>query len=400
MASPVDTSVKHALSTMANAMVVNGTAGSGIALMDAFLVTGWDVKSATTLVVAGGVATLSFSLTHSATVDSVILVSGVTGALTALNGEQKITAVGSGFVRFATAAADGTAAGTISFKMAPAGWTKVYSGTNLAVYKSSNVASTGMHLRVDDTGTYQMRVVGYESMTDVNTGTGPFPTVAMISGGGLWAKSFNANSTAVPWMMVADDRMFYLNVAANYSSNTTYVGQIARGFGDLLVRRPGGDPYACTLNCHNDTTTVPATNAMRSSFASGSNSGGCYLPRDYTGLGSAVALTAYPYIGSVSPLSGTDTRFSPFPTVFGDLMLSSKYVATAGTAVAPRAALPGVYHLPHTATWDTFKTGDTVVGTGALVGRKLMMVAVAESASANVSSSIGNLAFDITGPWR
>lgn len=399
MPSVVDTSVKHALSTMVNAMVVNGTAGAGIGLLDAFLVTGWDVKAATSLTVTNGVATLSFTGTHSATVDSVVLVAGVTGDMTGLNGEQKITATGSGFIRFATAEANGTAAGTPIFRMAPAGWTKVYTGTNVAVYKSGNVASTGMFLRVDDTGLYQMRVTGYEAMTDANTGTGLFPTAAMIAGGGLWAKSWVANSTAVQWSMFADDRIFYINLAANSSTNPTFVGTISRGFGDMLSRRPGGDPYACVLNCHTDTTLVPAVAAMVGSFSSGLTTSKCYLPRDHTGLGSAVALTAFPFVGTTSSLSGVDTRFGAFPPPFGELMLSGKYVATTAASSA-RANLPGVFHLPHTATFDTFKSGDTVTGTGPLAGRKLMMVAVTENVSVSNSPWIGNMAFDITGPWR
>ena len=139
---------------------------------------------------------------------------------------------------------------------------------------------------------------------------------------------------------------------------------------------------------------------MLGSFASGNTSNKCFLPRDYTGLGSALTQTAYPFVGATSLLSGADTRLGPFPTVFGDLTLSAKYVAASNSGAPPRANLPGVYHLPHSTTWDSFKTGDTVTGTGALAGRKLMMVAVTEANSANNSSSIGNLAFDITGPWR
>ena len=116
MTSPVDTSVKHFHSDMLNAPVLSGTAGSLISVLDACLVNGFDLKSATGLVVAGGVATLSFSGTHSATVGSVILVAG--SSITALNGEQKVTEVASGVVRFATDEADATASGTITFKMA------------------------------------------------------------------------------------------------------------------------------------------------------------------------------------------------------------------------------------------------------------------------------------------
>lgn len=179
MASPVDTSVKHYRSDMPSAPVLNGTAGSKIAQLEACLCTGYGLKSATSLVVAGGVATLAFTGGASAAwKDAVILVEGVTGTMVDLNGEQKVTFADATTVKFATALADGTAAGTITFKIAPAGWEKVFSKTNVAVFRSLDIASSKMLLRVDDTATMQVRVVGYEAMTDVDTGSGPFPTTA------------------------------------------------------------------------------------------------------------------------------------------------------------------------------------------------------------------------------
>ena len=397
MASVVDTSVKHAHSTMANAMAVNGVGGSGISLLDAFLVTGWGVKAATSLVAAGGVATLAFPGPHSATVDSVILVAG--SSIAALNGEQKITAVGPGIVRFATAAADGASSAGVTFKMAPAGWTKPFGNGNPTVYKSSAVDGYGMYLWVDDTNAYQMRVVAYEQMTDINTGFGPFPMPAIVAGGGLWAKSFSANATPVPWTLFADHRMFYIGIAADASRSEAFVGQIVRGFGDLIARRPGGDPYACMLNCHVDTAAVPTVSAMQGAIASGGYTGKCFLPRDYSGLGSSVAATAYPLVGGTSSMSGVDARLGDFPGPFGELVLSPKNVAMSASS-APRADLPGVYHLPHSSVFNTFKTGDTLPGTGGLAGRNLMAVNTADAVNTGSASAIGALAFDITGPWR
>lgn len=396
MTSIVDTSVKHWHSGMVGAPVLSGTAGTLIALLDACLINGFDTKSATALSVAGGVATLAYTGTHSATVDSVVLVAG--SSITALNGEQKVTAIGSGVVKFATAEADATATGTISFKMAPAGWLKPFSGTNLAVYKSAGPASTGMYLRVDDTNAYHMRVVGYEQMTDINTGTGAFPTAAMSSGGGMWTKSMLASAAAVPWNLFADDRMFYPSISANSANSASYVGHVVRGFGDMGALRPGGDPYACVLNCHTATTTPPSQPALAGSFSNGATAGNCFLPRDYTGLGSAITATAYPISGTLNLTSGLDTRFGAFPGPFGGLTLSPKNVATS-TTVSPRANLPGIYHLPHSVLFDTFKTGDSVGGTGALAGRRLMMVNVSELQNAAASTNIGAVAFDITGPW-
>lgn len=390
MASPVDTSVKHFLSTMVGAPVLNGVAGSMIAVLDAYLVTGFDIKAATTLVVAAGVATLSFSGSHSATVDSVILVSGVGGGLMALNGEQKVTAIAAGQIKFATAAADGTAAGSIAFKMAPAGWEKPFFGTNLAVYRSQDVLGTRMYVRVDDTGTTACRVVGYETMIDANTGSAPFPAAAQISGGGSWPKSGSTDATARPWVLVADGRKFYLHVCPTGLGGATF------GFGDDLAARPGGDPYACSLsvsfqyflaNMNQGAFDTPAVQSVA-------------LPRNYTGLGSSSLHAAYPFTGNAGYLSGADGTLGAFPSeVDGSLRLAPRFLAIPGKA--PRSNLPGLYHVPQAEAFSTFKRGDIIPGTGALTGRKLMAVNTTTALTASPTTANTGVSFiDITGPWR
>ena len=393
MTSVVDTSVKHFLSTMLAAPVGNGVAGSEIAKWDACLVTGFDDKAATSLVVASGVATLSFASAHSATVDSVILVSGVTGALTALNGEQKVTALGVNQLKFATAAADGTATGTITFKMAPAGWEKTFAGTNLAVYRSQDVLGTRMYVRVDDTGTTFCRLRGYEQMTDVNTGTGLFPTDAQMSGGGYLNKSSSANSTAVKWKLFADSRGMYLSTVGYSADYAASEAGRTVCIGDFTGSRPGGDPYAFLIGC--------STNGSYSDTAGvcdQSASGKLYAPRAYHGLGGAVAHESYPETGTNSK-SGTDTFFGPFPSkIDGGMRLSRRFIAD-GTNAEPRGILPGLYTIPQYDVGLSVTPGSVIPGTGALAGRKLMAVGCGANSYAYPSSSLGISMIDITGPW-
>lgn len=393
MTSVVDTSVKHFLSTMLAAPVGNGVAGSEIAKWDACLVTGFDVMAATSLVVASGVATLSFASAHSATVDSVILVSGVTGALTALNGEQKVTALGVNQLKFATAAADGTATGTITFKMAPAGWEKTFAGTNLAVYRSQDVLGTRMYVRVDDTGTTFCRLRGYEQMTDVNTGIGLFPTDAQLSGGGYHNKSSSANSTAVKWKLFADSLGMYLSTVG-YSAANAYVEAGRTVYiGDFTGSRPGGDPYAFLIGCgttgsYDDTAGVcdQASNVY------------LFAPRAYHGLGGAVAQVSRPETGA-AVTSGTDTFFGPFPSkIDGGMRLSRRFIADGANA-EPRGILPGLYTIPQSGVGLSVTPGSVIPGTGALAGRKLMAVGCGANSYAYPSSSLGISMIDITGPW-
>lgn len=400
MASVVDTSVKHFRGDMSGAPGLSGTVGALIALLDACLVSGFDVKTASSLVVSGGVATLAFTGGHSATVDSVILVSG--SSIAALNGEQKVIATPGGQIKFATSAPDGAASGTITFKMAPAGWEKVYSKTNVAAYRSLDPASSKMLLRVDDTNAQFARVVGYESMSDVDTGAGPFPTAVQISGGGYWAKS-NAASTALnTWALFADSRFFLFNAAISSYAVAGSVHGATRGFGDLLPKRPSGDPYACVLN-YSGTSSVPSM--YDSQFEHGADQRHA-MPRGYSGLGSAVLHYCMPYTGSTAGYSGSDPFLGSFPCpVSGELKFTRRYFNTvqSGSTGAVRAELPGLYAVPQAAVADTFKLFAIQPGTGSLAGRNLMAIntTITSLSSAVTSSGNAGCAFvDITGPWR
>ena len=66
MASIVDISVKHAYSSMTGAPAISGTAGSLIAALDAFLVTGWGSKVVDSAVISNGVCRLTFASGKSA----------------------------------------------------------------------------------------------------------------------------------------------------------------------------------------------------------------------------------------------------------------------------------------------------------------------------------------------
>ncbi len=405
MASPVDTSVKHFHSAMAGAPVLTGTAGSLIALLDACLVDGFGLKSVTSLVVAGGIATMTFAGGASAAaVNAVILVAGATPAN--LNGEQKVLSATATSVTFATAEANITATGTITFKMAPLGWVKVFTGTNLAVYKSTDPASNGMHLRVSDTGTTTARVIAYESMSDVDTGSGPFPTNAQMSGGGYWHKSNAANSTPAGWTVFGDPRSFFYHCSPFMASGTptydNYTGGGLRGFGDMIPLRPSGDAYACVLSY--GSSSDPVSYPEQGSFDYWSSSYHFAMPRAYTGLGTALLTASRGYIGTENYVSGLDLTLGAFPSVVdGSLRLSRCFLPALGiTNPTPRCEVPGVYRSPQAAVFGSFGHRSTVPGTGALIGRTLMGVTTMSTSAGNAPTltNMGVAFVDITGPWR
>lgn len=393
MASPVDTTVKFFSSAMPGAPVLNGTAGAQIAMLDAILVNGFGLKSADSLVVAGGVATINVSTGHSAIVDSVILVTGATPA--ELNGEQRVVSIATNSVSFATAVSNQTATGSITFKIAAAGWSKPFTGTNLAVFKQIDPASSGMCLRIDDTVAKTSRMVGYEAMTDVNTGTLPFPTSAQFTGG-LWSgKSASADSVARAWFAVADGRTFYLFK----NTSTTYATHYETfSFGDAASFR-AGDAYSCFIQgSTSDVSGSYQQNDHLVRFLT-SGSSGMYTARPYNGLGNPIQPTrTCPTISSGNDYFSGDTGASgaQYPNLAdGGLYVSPIYLSENAGAVV-RGNIRGILGVPQRVTAGNFSAGDVVTGIVGFAGRRLR----AMTTTPGTTSSSGGIYFlDVTGPW-
>ena len=401
MASPVDTSVKFMTETMPGAPVLNGTAGTLISVLDALLVTGFGLRTATSVTVAGGVATvtLASNALNANLLHSVILVDGVAAPMADLNGEQRVTAASSTTLQFATAVADGTATGTITVKSAPAGWEKLYTGTNKAVYRSTHVQSAKHCLRVDDTGTMSARVIGYETMTDVDTGVGPFPTAAQMSGGGYWWKSIDATATARGYFFAADPRM--LLAAPRASGVGAALSANVRGFGDPIALAPSGDAWATALSYAGSNNSSGFDYGAFSGTSSASTTiGGAAFPRAFSGLGAAVLCRPVNEAGQPYEISGRHAAgLGPGPSsIDGQIKLARVMMAEQTTYSAPRCVIPGVFCVPQLVADGTFLPSTVIDGSGALTGRKLLSVAAGGAASS--ATNIGVAFIDITGPWR
>lgn len=402
MASPVDTSVKNFNNTMVGAPVLNGVAGAAVAWLDALLDTGFDLKTLTSLVAASGVMTASFTGAHSSQIDSVVLVAGVTGGpagFAGANGEQKVVnRPTSTTATWATTLPDGTYTGTITMKMASLGWQTVYTATNKRVYRSNDVTGTRMYLRVDDTGTTSCRVRMYESMTDIDTGANPCPSEVQLSGGGYWAKSTTANTTAVAWAFAGDSKFFIHNILAGTGSSQSIQAGAIRGFGDIVPYRLAGDPFCCILSYGSNATD--GTGDLAAGWATN-----CVVPRDFTGVGSSNFVVPYALTGGTNYSGFTTGLLGPFPNpIDGSLYVSPKIIKQAASGY-PRGDLPGVYHLPQSATYDTFKHLDRAPIIQNATGKTMQYWPVGGNVSNpyNAASSSGNTGgamVDLTGPWR
>lgn len=381
----------HNLQT--GAPTLDGLAGSLVSVLDSCLVTGFGLQTAT-ITVASGVATLSTPSSHGFALHQVALVDGASNAL--LNGRHRVLSRTSATITFdATGVPDGAASGSINVRLAPAGWSKVFSGTNKAVYRSNNVAGTQMYLRVDDTVGRNARVVGYETMTDVDTGERPFPTAAQRSGGGWWPKSNLDSSSSRAWTVVADDRQFFLHIGTG--SNTGASGSVWM-FGDFASYKIG-DAFSCAvMSAPSDVTSISSEQSGSVEYCNSATPGPVHVARSYAGIVGAVqALNLPESYSSTSSITMSGAGYgavSVFPNgPDSGLVLSRKAILEPGVCL--RGVITGAYVSPQNCH-ASYSRNTIQDGSSDLSGRKLLAVKCGSPAS---NSSQGVMFFDITGPW-
>jgi len=364
----MDTSVKYFDNTMAGAPALINFPGARVAALDACRVNGFGAVTLDSLVVAGGIATGTVDAGHG------FAMTGLTGPVIAiagasppeLNGEWRLSAVPTA-TRFHFAApgiADQTAAGdpAIAAKRAPAGWEKLYSGVYKAVYRRADPSATAMVLRVDDNGVTYPELCMYESMSDIDTGTGASAV----------AYTMRAAAAGNAWRLAADGHAlwFWTNAASTFWTFS--------GFGDLAPVYIPADAYACVLRGFN------AANAgVYGTFAAQlGGSAALQLARAETQISAALTANAYAS-GPGSPSFGNKSQ--PWPAADGRIHTHPVEVWSNSAA---RGLYPGLLDLVHASpgAYD----GDTIETDG---GRTLRI----QKPGSNLSYG---LAIDLTGPWR
>ena len=364
--------VKILRSTDYGAPILYGNAGYMIPVLDACLVNGYGTLSVTSITHSSGVVTVTTASPHQLKDYSRQTIAGVTND-TAYNGEYIITVTGaSTFTYLKGGITQATGTGTVTTKSAGAGWTKEYSGTNLAAYRQG--AGNRMYLRIDDTTTLTCRAVGYEVMTAISTGTNPFPTAAQFSGGLYFQKSSTADATnAREWILIADDRQFFLWV--NWDGSTTHSGSPIVYFGDMTSYK-GGDAF----HTHIIANVSGAIAGFRFSYLvtqAQSPDTGHYVARSFTQIGTSMPcarISDYSK-GNAQANMGASVATTgltyPHPVDGGLLMAPVWVVESAPTAIQSvvRGLINGVWNPLHN---KPLNTGDTFQGTGALSGKTFM----------------------------
>lgn len=266
---------------------------------------------------------------------------------------------------------------------AGSGWTRPYTGTNLAVFKQP-AGTSGFHLRVDENTVANAALLrGYETMTAVSTGSRLFPTtVQEANPGGMFIPKGDAENTAMEWIVAATGSAFWLfikpksaNVGAPYDFSTPFF------FGDIESYKTS-DLYKCMILGSLYSAEFPSYGVNPPNYAFSQplyNSGlttvsvNTCLARAYTAAIGAIpcGLHTDGYRNNAQMETGGVVQF-PNPAD-GGIYASKIYVHEyIGGQSVMRGALPGMWQLsqPHTA----FNLGDTYNGSGDFAGKTFEFV--------------------------
>lgn len=370
------------LSTDTGAPTLSGTAGDLTTLLDAVLVNGYNSRTVT-ITRSGTTATINFT-GHGWRDGQILVVSGANES--DYNITARCTYIDANNVSIQVANSPATpATGTITCKVAPVGWTIAYTATNKRAYRMP-AGTNQFYLRVDDTGTGSAayaRSIMYESMSDIDTGSGPMPTAAIASGGAYFHKSSSASATTRPYKIFATPKF----VNYFYAADGTYF--VRFGFGDFVSYK-GGDVYNSylRLGLNSSDWRSPDGSIVGSVNAYSGTINDC-ISRSYLNTGASIrAYPVNPYKSSGYIGGGSGTWGYPAPMQGGIAMVPLLFNEEGASFIGPRGKLPGLWDVMHSiygdgATWPDGTTWSGATGS-ALAGKKFLVIREGYSGSAFV----------------
>lgn len=251
-----------------------------------------------------------------------------------------------------------------------AGWTKPYTGVNVAAFRNSPTEGTGSYLRVKDDYTSSAArttaLAGYVAMTGIDTGTDLFASTNTYLG---IAKSATADTTARPWVLIADETCFYLFMQ-NGENGTDYVPVF---FGDIFSY-VANDPYRALISA-SYSTNYAYTNARLAycSVSWGADSG-TFMPRNHAGAGSYLNVGRHTDVYKLISSSSTSSFYMgatgvlSYPNIVNSgLFMAPVWVHQTGTTpYVVRGYMPGMWAPLHN---RPLANNDTFSGVGAMAGK-------------------------------
>lgn len=347
------------------------TAGSLVSFLDKVLDNGYNAQTLTSLTAVGTLVTATL-VSHGYRDRQFVTISGATPA--AYNGTWQII-VGStstNTFQFNVSSAPGSSAtGTLSCIVAPLGWGIPFTGTNLRVYQPAT--GNRLFFRIDDTGTTSARFLGYEAMTDVNTGTNGFPTAAQVASGSFFSKA----SAAGPRRTIAWGNGSVLYVYADYTGDSS-AGTLSM-IGDFTPYK-SGDAWPTMTMGNSAAGTAEGSQAIAPTQASSSFIAivNHYVARSATQLAGAVTagkigdqrFTASGATAGAQQLGGAGYSMTYPAPVDGNLW-ASQITVIESVLAAPRGVLQGIYAPMHVRPLSHLTISQ---GAGALAGKEIMSI--------------------------
>lgn len=363
-------------------------AGSLIALLKSVLVTGFGIKSVSSLVYSSAAQTITATVAagHKYLVDQVVELSGANES--GFNGEFRVLSITStnvvmGLDNGTPSAASAT--GTLSMKIPSLGWAVEFedAANYKIIFKRTDPASTPLRMYVDNSAWsgwnnnngYLAKVQMIENPTDINTFT--------VVNDYRWPCS---HSYATPgWGLIGDSRMIYFLPAYAVNNNRGFYM-----FGDGNSNRPG-DNYFCLMTYYpvliNDRLWSTFTTAFYNQALSFSNTNQKRIARSYHQMPGSVAAS----------WKGLNTYFGEgmsFPNPADNGFYVSTDQVPVHDDLSFRGTLPGIV-VPYATNAGYDKTNmNNLPG---LSGKLIRMLLVNREEAGGNPRLIG---FDIKGPWR
>lgn len=356
------------------APVLTGQTAKLNALIKACLVDGYNSGSVTSITRSGNTATVTRT-GHGFVSGQFVLHAGADQ--TEYNVEEVVTVIDANTYTYPVSGTPATpATGTITSKFAGCGWAEEFTGTGKSAFRAGS--GNRLRLRVDASGTNNPRVIGYESMTDVDTGTAAFPLEAQMAGGGYAYTSNSTDATARPWLILASETWVYIWIANAHATSAGFVTTGANTqfyfFGDFQSYKVG-DAFNTAYIFAYSTGSAQCSMASLASSSLTTATNAHFIARSYLQTGSSVTACKSGDTAKGSATMGSGQVAFPDP-VTGGLLLSPVYINEASTGVV-RGVMPNLWQPLH----GGLTPGDTFTGSGALAGKKFLILACPSNAS-------------------
>lgn len=252
-----------------------------------------------------------------------------------------------------------------------AGWSKPFTGANAAAFRPG--AGPRHFLNVDDSGSSaavgkEAIVAGYETMSALATGTQVFPAAANSA---ALRKSSTADAVARAWVLIADDRTFYLFVQTGDTAGVHFTG----GFGEFYSFLSTSDA-ARTILLHRPVNSATGAADPLSTVASTAAAlAGHVVPRGYPGTGAPVLLNKHVDFVKNGSSASAGQGVIPFPNPEdGGVYIGPFWLLDPLTAPAQnlRGRLRGLVNQYH--PFAAWAVDDTFSGTADYAGRNFLVL--------------------------